>query len=162
MLEIEEDPAFARMEWRAQHIGWIVMMAIVVCASVGLLGQGPMSDRTLRGSNLEIRYDNIMRNGAPGNLNLRVKSPAVVSGDTVIKVWADEAFIESCHPVSIIPMPTHVLLNGETTYWYFPVHSGMSMSTIRITCSPVQIGIHRGNIGLEGGEEFMLSLLVLP
>ncbi len=42
-LDVEEDMAFQRRNWRAERIGWAAMVAIVIAAVLGLFASGPLS-----------------------------------------------------------------------------------------------------------------------
>ena len=65
-LELDEDPAFLRAQWRAERIGWLGIGLIILAALLALLGRGPLGQRTVTRGPLRVHYDAVMRRSAPG------------------------------------------------------------------------------------------------
>src|SRR5215213_620951 len=58
-LELAQDPAFQKREWRLQRIAWVAWAALVIAGLAGLLGTGPLSKREISSSDgrLTVVYD---------------------------------------------------------------------------------------------------------
>ncbi len=159
-LQLHDDPGFYRKEWRAQHIGWVCIMIIVVAAALGLTGRGPLGQRMIQMESGRVQYDRILRSHSPGSVTLWVRTPDLA--DSVLGVWTTSSFQDACNLQNIQPSPSNVVSHGDTTYWQFPVTSSARLVRISIACQPVSFGSHVTAIGVDGGSSATLRMFVLP
>ena len=105
--DIHEDMPTQEREWRVQRAGWAFMAAIVVAALVGLLGNGPLNERTLTSANggLQVTYQRFRRLQTPGTLNLKV-TPQPGAGQ--VQVSLNDAYLDAVYVQSVTPEPASV------------------------------------------------------
>lgn len=90
-LQIDEALDFQRHLRVAQHVGWVVLIAIVAGGIAGLLGGGgPLADRTVRSGALQATYPAYARANAPLTLEFEV-DPAPAGGPVTLVMDGDLA-----------------------------------------------------------------------
>jgi hypothetical protein len=60
-LQIDEDLAFQRREWKIQRVGWGAMALVIIAALLGVFGTGPLSNATLEREGLRLEYERFCR-----------------------------------------------------------------------------------------------------
>lgn len=106
-LQLEEDLAHQRREWRVQRIGWIAMALIAAAALAGLLGPGPLSHaRAGDPRALQVEYGRFARARAPEELRIRVPGQAVSDGR--VRMVLPQAFLDRIELKRIQPEPESV------------------------------------------------------
>jgi hypothetical protein len=66
-LQIDDDPAFQKKEWRVQRIGIALLALLVAAAAAGLTGMGgPLNDAEAgrRGDPVFVEFERVVRQGA--------------------------------------------------------------------------------------------------
>src|SRR6186997_936936 len=58
-LEIDEDLALQRAEWRTGRAAWIGFAALLLAGLAGLFGSGPISHGAIRGQSVGLEYERI-------------------------------------------------------------------------------------------------------
>lgn len=101
-LEIRQDEAFQRREWRFERIGWGVLTLFVLAGLLGLLGKGPLSWATASaGDVVAVEHSSITRVEADDSVVLTF-GPEAVAGDTVtvqlVGSWATDVDLRSISP----------------------------------------------------------------
>lgn len=87
ITRIEEAIGFQRKLWRAERLGWLGMLAVVLAALLGLLGGGgPLAEGSARDGALEIQGPRIARLGSAAPL--RVTLPPG-QGEAELRLPAD-------------------------------------------------------------------------
>lgn len=159
-IDLPEDMAFHRADWLAERIGWGVMLLIVLAGILGFTGRGPFGTATVGDGALQVKYDRVMRNDAPGTVRIRIGPPA--TNDTVVQLWASRETLANCAPDLIAPSPEHTRSASDRTTFDFPIQPGSDSVIVILRCMPRTTGRHQGMIGIEGGPAVRLSSLVLP
>jgi hypothetical protein len=161
-LEITQDLEFQRRDWRAQRIGWGIMLLLIVAAIAGVFGHGPVAKhrvRTLDGR-LEVQYDRIIRHASEIPLRLRIL-PAPVR-DTLVEVWISNAFIRGLIIERIEPEPLEEHVAEDGLLYRFRVADPSRPSDIVFHVEPDQLWRRRGAIGLVAGDTVRFTQYVLP
>lgn len=104
-LQIHQHEAFQRREWRAQRIGWVLVLLFVLAALAGLLGGGPWSwsTATTADGQVQVHYERFAHLEADDQLTVTVSSEAV-TGDSV-DVEIAEGWLRAVDVDGIVPEP---------------------------------------------------------
>jgi hypothetical protein len=113
-LEIEQDLDVQRREWRAEHVGWVVILLILVAAVAGLFGDGPLSRAEAASADgaLHARYDRMERHGAPASITVEVRR-AAMPGER-FRLAVGQRFLGTVSLDGIDPAPARAF--GDTSW----------------------------------------------
>src|SRR5699024_9285199 len=132
---------FQRREWRAQRIGWALLVAFVLAGLLGVLGTGPLSWATAGTGPVTVRYDRVIHHEADETIRLTFAPQAVRAGTVTVEVtgpWTSAMDISDIHPQ---PSGATVIPGGVT--WEFDAERGDL---------EVSLGYRAGAYGLRSGE----------
>ena len=120
-LQIDQDLAFSRREWRAQHIGWLLMVLFIIAASLGVFGRGPLSKAHVRtpDGRLGVEYQRVAHHQGPDLLRVEVQ-PDAIREDTV-RIWFDRVYMEDRLVESVSPVPDRTVTDGDRIVYAFLV-----------------------------------------
>jgi hypothetical protein len=157
-IEINDDPAFQRRQWRAERIGWALMAAIVLAALAGLFGNGPAARATAASGDgqVQIDFDRIVRRNAPSQLVL-----TLTPSDDEVRVEVPREYADRMGLRPLSPLPAQSLATAEgTVYWY---STGGSHGRVRMTFTLHPRTVGRTSAQLIVAERTVsVSQLVLP
>lgn len=154
-LQLDQDPAFQRANWRFERIGWGVMAVLMLAALVGVFGKGPLSDATARADNATLRYQRFSHWESPDRLAFNVRAPGE---QTVLRL--SRAYIERVWVEDITPAPA-----GTRTLpdWIeFRFHTGGGESTITFHIQPQAFGLQRARYAVGDGAPVAFWQFVYP
>ena len=157
------DIEFQAKEWTAQRVGWIAMVAIVLLAASGLLGNaGPLAtaERSAPDGSLSITYFRFDRHHAPGELDIEVAPAFVEEGE--VRLWIDAELVARLGIERISPEPESVEMAPERYVYVFAVAEPGEPLTVAIDYKHNGYWRERGQIGLENGAPITLSQFVFP
>jgi hypothetical protein len=150
-LQIHEDMAYQRREWRVQRIGWAVMGLLLLAALAGLLGPGPLSDAAAgrAGGPLRVEYSRFERMQSPGELRIHVAARLARTG--TVRLRLNRGFVEKIDLVRLYPEPVSTDVDGNG----FTYEVGTSGAAAPITAvvqykyrafgrMPVQVAVEDG------------------
>ncbi len=88
-LQVMQDLDFEHRSWGVQRVGWVILSLILGAASLGLLGEGPLSDAIAGedGAPLQIQYGRFVRHRGSMQMEINLQ-PGAVQGDEA-RVWVD-------------------------------------------------------------------------
>lgn len=111
-LELEEDLAHQRREWRIQRIGRFAMLLLVLAAVAGLLGPGPLSDaRAGDPRGMQVEFMRFTRARAPEQLRIRVPAQAVRDGR--VRIGLPHGFLDRIEVQRIRPEPESITAHPQ-------------------------------------------------
>lgn len=145
-LDIDENIAFQRREWRAQRIGWWLLALFVAAGLAGLFGGGPLSSASTAapGGALRIEYERFIRRGALTRIAVHLDTAApAVQELRLSREYFDSVRIQQVTPA---PRTTHVG-PGDVTMTF----DGAGESTIVIDLEPLSTGTHQAVIAAANG-----------
>ena len=160
-LDVEEDMAFQRHNWRAERIGWSVMAAILLAAALGLFASGPLSWTTAQdaGGALVVEYERFMRKTAPVTVKVKVAASAANAEELTLDI--DEAFADAFRITEIRPQPAQSVAMADGMRFRFATAAN-APATIYLHLSPEKIGVSRAGVGLGGRERLALTIVTYP
>ena len=93
-LELGQDLPFQRRTWLVQRVGWGVVLLLLLAAAAGLLGRGPLSEKTARSADgaLGVRYGRFVRHRAPTTVQLQLAPDVADQGQ--VRLWLDLRYLE--------------------------------------------------------------------
>lgn len=154
-------PAFEDGWRRAEIAGRFGMLAFVVLCALGLLGHGPFSERTRTNADdsITIRYEPVVRFGAPTILRLDTRVPP---GGDKVAVTIAKNLVDLFGLESITPRPETWQVAGANIRLVFPVLQGETRALIRFTGSPSFRGGVDLTARLDAGETLSWSQYAVP
>jgi hypothetical protein len=158
-IQLPQDLAFTRRDWRAQHIGQVGMALVVAAALAGALGRGPLAHARAEAPGLGVAYERVVRHGAGAELSIDV-DPALAT-DGVVQIAVDGDYLETMQIDQLAPEPERVVVDGERLVADVAVAPG-ERGRVRIDLTPRGMGPKRAEISVVGGGSVQLKQLVLP
>lgn len=164
-LRINEDRdiAYQRNEWVAQRIAWLVMLALVLAALIGLLGAPGVigtERKAASDGSIGVEYDRISRFHAPTQLIIEVAPEFVEEGQ--IRLWLGEAYAGELSIESIVPEPDSAEVGPDGVVYVFLADDSGGPLQITIRYQHDNYWRAKGAIGLTNGERITFTQIVLP
>jgi hypothetical protein len=158
-LEIDEDLPFQERMWRAQRVGWALFAIIIVAATLGLFGPGPLSSATAEQGPLRVEYNRFERFEAPATLDVHV-APGF-TGETVA-VWLPHDYLQHVEVASISPEPLEVRDGDNRLTYYFSLQEPGAPAWITFHLTPMRPGLLAAQVGLDEGPAVQFTQFVYP
>jgi hypothetical protein len=145
-LEVGEDPVFQEFSWKAQRIGFMVMLLFVAAAVLGLFGAGgPLAESVVRANGLEVNYERFVRFDTGTTIEISLPTKA---GDS-ISVEIGRSFADAVRIDRIVPPPHSISANPKSHVYAFAPASD-SPSIVTIAYAPSRVGQLDGAIRVNG------------
>jgi len=155
-VETDAVIAFQRRSWTVERVGWLVMGAVCLAGFLGLLGGGPLAQRTIAGPGFELTYQAFTRLGGRERLELRLPGRSGEARVALATPYVDRVQIEE-----ITPQPLRVVAEGRWTTFVFAIDSTERAHLI-FAMAPLRPGALPGRIRVDGGEPVAFRQLVYP
>ena len=161
-LEIEQDLAFQKRDWRAQQIGRVGLLIVIGAALLGLFGNGWLSEVQVRSNDgrLAVRYARIARREALTLFRFDVR--ASTSTDSIVELWINRDYAHSLKIGSVTPEPELTRTASDRLIYRFRVFNPADAIAIVVEATPLGFGRRSGEVGLIGGPSVRFGQLVLP
>lgn len=118
-LEVGQDLAFQRRDWRMQRVGWGLLALVLVCAFLGLLGGlGPLNQQRAGSQQLgvAVQYDRFLRRDSHGG-ELQAKLFDVTQGKATFYISSN--YGDAVQITSVVPQPESVKSEGDGYLYTF-------------------------------------------
>ena len=161
-IEVDQDLEFQRRDWRAQRIGRIGLMAIVVAGLAGAFGGGPFGQATAQSPDgkLQVAYDRIARHASSQRLAVHISPRA--SGDSVVDLWIDQEFMHGLIVGEISPQPVQTRAGDQRLIYRFHLADPSRSADVVFQADAHRLWRRRGVIGIVNGDSVQLRQFVLP
>lgn len=160
LARVEHDPRLLRREWRFERAGWFAIALVLVMGFAGVFGSGAASNAsgaTPDGAAL-LRYERIVRHGAPTGISLRL-APSF-PGDSVAVVSLDEDYLASLALTGVLPIPLDARsLDGRVEYRFG--RDPARATTVEFFLIPGSLGGRSTTVRTSHGT-LVLRQIVLP
>jgi len=162
-IEVAEDMEFQRTSWRVQRAGWIVMLAAVVAAILGLFGQGPLAAGHAGGATagFSVDFERFARLTAPQSLDIEIW-PKARTTDSTASIWLDRDWLDAHEVSSILPEPESMSLQPDRVLYAFSAPASGVPLRIRFRLEAREFGRIEGRAGVPGGPSYSFKQLVYP
>jgi anti-sigma factor RsiW len=160
-LEAPEHLRHQRWEWLVERIGWLVIALLLAAAMAGLLGPGPLSDRTAASDDgaLTVEYDAFHRYQAPASLRIHV-APRDTESD--VKVAVSRSMTDATQLDEIVPKPVLSKLDGAQLILTFRAEDFHQSDTVLYRYQYEKFGSFTHRIGLAGQEPVEIEQWIFP
>jgi hypothetical protein len=147
-----------RRNWVFERVGWIAMAAILAAASVGLFGDGWLSESEAAvGDELVVKYSRFCRAHSPVELSVgwlpRGQEP---------RLWISRAFLDGFEVAEIRPTPSAVTLAPDRMYYAFRSSQPGTPVEVTFMLKAQHGGLYRGRVGSDDGLDLEIRQLVFP
>jgi len=161
-LEIDEDFEFQRRSWRAQRIGWMVMVLVALAALLGLFGTGLLSRATAggAGSPARVEYERFAHYAAPATLRIHLSAGVAQGGQA--RVWIDRGWLDGVQVQQINPQPERAETAGDRVIYTFNVADSNHPGSVVFHVTMRRFGLIRGRFGTDYGDEVSFRQFVYP
>ena len=161
-LEINEDIAHERLEWRIERIGWVIMGVILLAALAGVVGPGPLSKSTRsdHNSKLQLEYERFARFQAPTVLRIQLASGVAQAGK--VRLWISRDYIENAEVKHIDPEPESVEVSEDRMTYTFITRNASRPTALTYHLEPNMYGQTALNIGVEELTQLSVPQFIYP
>jgi len=160
-LDIDQDIAFQRKEWRVQRGAWLIAVLVLLLALSGLFGGGPLANASVSDTAnvLTVDHQRIDRMHSPSSISLKV-IPA--GTQPTLELWIDNDYLDGLKIVSIRPEPSSMIPDGDRTIFAFELAGVDQPVTIGFGIEHTEIVAPRAEIGIIDGSSVTFRQVVLP
>lgn len=154
-LELDEDLNLFRKGKRVQHIGWIVMLILLLLGIIGVFGSGPVSYQTIEGKQASIEFERFLRFEHELPMTIRAKG---VNGR--LQIAFDSEYFKAFRIEQINPMPVDFQHKDGYVLYTFKADD-TSEAVIRFYFTPEGEGRVKGYT-VVNNERFFLKHFIYP
>jgi hypothetical protein len=144
-LEIHEDLAFDRRQWRVQRVSWAVLAVLLLLGLLGVFGNGPLSDAVASDGALHVTYERFAHAQAPTTVNIRVSAP----GTNPVRLAIDHRYLDALSIEHIRPPPLRAESRGDDDIFEFAAPSAGDLQ-VSLDGTPQEPGLPIAVIRLDG------------
>lgn len=132
--DLQSQMGIQETTWRAQRIGWWVMLLFSLCGFLGVLGNGPLARTTTQSGQTEVDYEYILRKQRQTTVTFHM---AEHNGHAVLTL--PRSYLEAADITDVQPDPVATFSGPETMTYVFPAPEGRTW--VRLNVQPQQIGV---------------------
>lgn len=160
-IELDEDMAFQRGAWRVERVGWGLMALILLAASLGLFGSGPLSETLvlIPQSSARIEYGRFQRQSSSTVVTIEVADAATAAGELVIAVNGE--FLRAYDIRNIRPEPTRSVALADGIAFRIET-APRAPATIHFHLQTARVGFFRPSLTIAAGPAVELPVLIYP
>ncbi len=140
-LDIEQNLAHERLEWKLQRIGWSVCLMLIGAAALGVTGPGPMNRVRAEDGGLELCYGRVLHLGEPHEVELATTERT----DTI---WFDEDWFAAMKVELVWPVPERTTMERGRAFLTFR-RSPSEPFVVRLRMRAQRSGVLRGEVGID-------------
>jgi hypothetical protein len=161
-LELEQDAAFQRREWRIQRVGWAIWAAIVLAALAGLTGPGPLSHREAATADgrLSVKYDRFVHYHHPTPIEVTLR-PASETDDR-LRLRLSQSMLDRILIERIEPEPMSRELTAGGVWYEFAREQSADDVKVLFHIEYEAMGRGNGDLQLAGSEPVAINTFVYP
>ena len=161
-LDIEEDEAFQKTEWRVQRIGWFFWALVLIAGLAGLIGSGPLSsaEATTPDGDLTVSYNRFLHYHQPALLEIELRENAEDSGAVEIEV--SQSLLDHIEIHRIQPEPERHEVTSDGAIYSFKRTSDADRCKIAFHIEFERPGKSTARIGVSGSEPVFFTQFIYP
>lgn len=160
-LDVEQDMAIQKAEWRFQNIGATVMAVVVLLALLGLTGSGPLATAHFgtRGGDLYGTYQRFGRLESRMRITVEA-SPQEADGE--LRISASQDYLDKLRIETIQPTPVDVEVGNGEHVFVFTTPIATDHTRIIFFVRPIDVGPIDGGFARPGGPTVTFRHWILP
>lgn len=159
-LQLHQNMAHQRREWRVQRIGWALMALLLLAALLGLLGPGPLSRTTAAAGALRVEYNRFEHMQAPSEMRIGLPADAVDGG--TVRLRLSRAFVENVQLERIDPQPRANAADGDGFVYEFDTRQSRVPVDVIVRYQYQAFGRMPVRVAIEGGPAMSFEQWVYP
>lgn len=161
-IEVDQDLAFQRREWRFERAGWVLIGLVVVLAALGLFGSGPLSSATAGSDDagLTVAYQRFVRHTGEGEVTIRIDARHARDGQ--VEVQIDGTYLAGLQVRSVHPEPVEVRAGPDGLTYLFALGEDATELEVSLDFRPQEIGRIHGEVTLADGTAVAFSQFSYP
>jgi hypothetical protein len=161
-LQLERNKSLHEREWKVQHGGWILGVAILAAALAGLLGSGPLSTTTATSASGSVRvlYDRFVHGSS--EVLLRVRLEALEGTQQTFALKLPHSFLERARILRIDPEPVRSEFVADATLYEFERAVTADRASVDFHLEFHKFGSAPGSVELKGNEAALFTQFVYP
>lgn len=162
-LELFEDVAVQQRTWQVERAAWVLMLAVVIAALLGLFGDGWLgSAHAVSGDgSVSLEYDRFWRVQAPSRLRIETARAGAPERDAM-RLWIARDYFESVSVEQVMPRPERVEAAEDRIVFELALSAPSEPVVVLLRIEAVRPGKVNGRLGIEGGEEINFSQFIFP
>src|SRR5688572_13697292 len=152
-LEIDEDLEFQQKEWRAQRIGFALLISFVLAALLGVTGMGgPLSHATAgdRSAAVFVEFERFVRRGAMSTIRLHLRA-----NPGAVRFWVSAPYFEHVRVESVMPQPE--IVSADAQRHVYTIRSGSPEVIVTLEIEHQSVGRIDVAVGLVDGPSVQFS-----
>ena len=159
-LQLHQDMAHQRREWRIQRIGWVVMALLLLAALAGLLGPGPLSRSVVAAEDgtLRVEYNRFERLQSASELRIELPAGATQAG--TVRLRLNRAFVENADIQDVVPEPGSITADADG--FVYELDTGASVGPVIVRYEYLRFGSTPVRVAIEGGSAVSFDQWVYP
>jgi len=161
-LDIDEDLALQRKEWRVSRVAWCGFSLLLAGGLAGLFGSGPLSHAEVSAPGLTLDYERFNRRSCPGVLRFQLTDVAAAEEASV---WIERAYLQHLRLGPITPEPASVRSEDDRIVYQFrpgPSAERSGELSVEFRFEHLHAGRIVGHAGRVGAESLAFAHLVYP
>lgn len=155
-----QDLVWQSRMWVVERIGWGVMLIVLICASVGLFGHGPLSTAVVEQTSLRAEYERFARYRAP--MNLRLFLAPTVQKQGLLTVWLSNEYLRHVEVVGTQPAAKRTDLSSDGVRFIFSAEEESSTKTIIFHLRPDRVGAIAGSLAIDDEQAITVAHFIYP
>jgi hypothetical protein len=161
-LELEQDMAFQKREWRLQRIAWVAWAGLVIAGLVGLVGSGPLSRQEISSSDgrLTVTYNRFVH--YHHSTTLEVMMQPENETDDQLRLQISQSLLDRMEIQRIEPEPSSRELASDGTWYIFRCAPGVPSAKVMFHVEYDDMGRGAGELQLAGSEPVVVTHFVYP
>jgi hypothetical protein len=146
-----------------RRAGFVLLLAIVVAAGVGLFGGGgPLAERSASDGPATVHWQSPTRVLLPGQLRIAVLRP----GSDRLQVSLPDHYLRDVRVEQVVPRPVAEVIGGGRTSWEFAVREEAGSADVTFWVMPRRMGRHAVDVQVEFDDDVAATVelrqVVLP
>lgn len=152
-IELDEKIDYHIKGWKIQRVSWVIIIALMLAAALGVFGEGAVSKRSVDLGNAQVRYDRFFRYEAEMMLQFMISE----SADSSLISFSQD-YIKNFRIEQIVPEPKENYIQSGKVYYVF---SGRAPMNIAFYMVPEKPGSLHGEVAVNDAR-FDLSQFIYP
>lgn len=159
-LVLGQDLVWQSRMWFVERIGWGAMLIVLICASVGLFGHGPLSTVAVEQASFHVEYERFARYRAPISLRIFLGPTAQKQG--LLTVWLSNEYLRHMEVAGIQPAAKRTDLSSDGLRFIFSVEEESSPGMIIFHLRPDRVGAIAGSLAINDEQPITFQHFIYP
>lgn len=159
-LVLGQDLVWQSRMWVVERIGWGAMLIVLICASIGLFGHGPLSTAAVEQTSLRAEYERFARYHAP--MSLRLSLAPTVHRQGLLTVWLSNEYLSRVEVVGTQPEAKRTDLSSDGLRFIFSAEEESSTGIIIFHLRPDMVGAIVGSLAINDEQPITFQHFIYP